>query len=191
VARIALLGAGDGHDAPALRHGARRRIATHITRARPSGGQLDMVMKGLTGAVMAFAAGSGYRQLELEFVKTGTSGLGSTRNVAVGNSVAHTNYHANTVMRTIRICKYFVSLRAKSAPSVGNGRGYGSSAKLRLQVVLFTDLTHQFELGFEKVDVLFGVCKDVLKELTRDVVAAQLALGDGILDGGLRGLLDL
>src|SRR3546814_14159574 len=63
-----------------------------------------------------------------------------------------------------------------------------SSDLLALQIVLQADLVDEFDLGFQVVDVLFGVVQDVLEQVARYVVAHRFAMRDGFFDGSLRAL---
>lgn len=78
----------DGDDPSELRMRAALRVNLWCTRLR------SMVVEGLAGAVVALAASGGDGQLELQFVEAGAAVPCSAGDVAVGNSVADTNYHA-------------------------------------------------------------------------------------------------
>ena len=49
--------------------------------------------------------------------------------------------------------------------------GLAEFTHLALQVVLDADLAGQFDLGFQEVDVLFGVVQNVLEQVARHIVA--------------------
>src|SRR5690554_5875075 len=59
-------------------------------------------------------------------------------------------------------------------------------AHLRLQIILQAYFLDQFHLGFEPVDMLFGVVQDVLEQIAGDEIAHRLAIGHGLFDGDLR-----
>ena len=54
---------------------------------------------------------------------------------------------------------------------------------LRLQVVLKTDLADQLDLGFQEVDVLFGVVQDRLQQIAGHVVAHGFAVSNAACPG--------
>ena len=139
-----------------------------------------MLVEGSARVGMALAAAGRDAQCEPQFIGACATRKRGAGDVAVGDSVADTNDHASTLMRTRRISNRGwmsgqlwglwvrkiegsrASLPLRQRPATpcdirAKRRAEVSKPDLGLKVVFLADLAHQFQLCIQEIDVLFGV----------------------------------